>query len=123
MYRHNENRGLNGLKATRNLETMTDHGYILTNANVATMDPDISGPYGALQHTDIAVVNGLISWISTPADTPAKYKNLPRHDMDGRLITPALIDCHTHIVAGGNRAKEFEMRLQRSEERRVGKEC
>ncbi|PHQ98255.1 MAG: imidazolonepropionase [Marinosulfonomonas sp.] len=91
---------------------MTEHGYILTNATVATMDPDISGPYGLLQHTDIAIENGLICWIGAQEDTPAKYKNLPRHDMDGRLITPALIDCHTHIVAGGNRAKEFEMRLQ-----------
>ncbi len=91
---------------------MTDHGYILTNANIATMDPDISGPYGLLQHADIVVENGIISWIDTHADRPVKYKSLPQHDMNGRLITPALIDCHTHIVAGGNRAKEFEMRLQ-----------
>ncbi len=94
------------------METMTDHGYILTNATIATMDPDISGPYGLLQRTDIVVDNGLISWTGSQEDMPEKYKNLPQHDMGGRLITPALIDCHTHIVAGGNRAKEFEMRLQ-----------
>lgn len=91
---------------------MADHGYILTNATVATMDPNISGPYGMLQHAVIVVKNGIIDWLGIPADMPVKYEPLPQHDMDGRLITPALIDCHTHIVAGGNRAKEFEMRLQ-----------
>ncbi len=91
---------------------MTDHGYILTNATIATMDPDISRPYGLLQHADIVVENRYICWIGAQTDRPAKYKTLPQHNMGGRLITPALIDCHTHIVAGGNRAKEFEMRLQ-----------
>ncbi len=91
---------------------MTHSAYNLTNTTIATMDPDISGPYGLLQHTVITVENGGIGWVGAPDGLPERYKTLPRHDMNGRLITPSLIDCHTHIVAGGNRSKEFEMRLQ-----------
>ncbi len=91
---------------------MTHSAYILTNTTIATMDPDISGPYGLLQHAVIAVENGVIGWVGAAAGLPDRYKTLPKQDMNGRLITPSLIDCHTHIVAGGNRSKEFEMRLQ-----------
>ncbi len=91
---------------------MADHAYILTNATVATMDPDVAGSYGLLQQGAIVVENGVIGWVGTSADLPENFQPLHSHDMAGRLITPALIDCHTHIVAGGNRAKEFEMRLQ-----------
>jgi imidazolonepropionase len=45
------------------------------------------------------------------ADLPAHRAELPRHSVQGRLVTPALIDCHSHIVFGGDRAAEFEMRL------------
>ena len=41
-----------------------------------------------------------------------QYKRFPKHDLGHRLVTPALIDCHTHIVHGGNRAGEFELRLK-----------
>ncbi len=51
-----------------------------------------------------------IAWAGTTADLPRR--DLPVHDMGGRLVTPALIDCHSHIVFGGDRAREFEMRLQ-----------
>ena len=91
---------------------MTNCAYNLTNTTIATMDSDISGPYGLLQHAVITVENGAIGWVGAPADMPEGYKTLPSHDMNSRLITPSLIDCHTHIVAGGNRSKEFEMRLQ-----------
>ena len=91
---------------------MADHAYILTNATLATMDSNAPKPYGLVRHAVIVVKNGFISWLGNPVDMPAEYETLPRRDMAGHLVTPALIDCHTHIVAGGNRAKEFEMRLQ-----------
>ena len=52
-----------------------------------------------------------ILWAGPLADLPARHANLPRHSVQGRLVTPALIDCHSHIVFGGHRATEFEMRL------------
>lgn len=53
-----------------------------------------------------------VLWAGAEADLPAAHARAEQQDMAGRLITPALIDCHTHIVHGGHRAREFEMRLE-----------
>ncbi len=66
--------------------------------------------YGLIEKAAIEVKEGLISWVGPEADIPPELDQ-PGEDMGGRLITPALIDCHTHVVFGGNRAAEFEMRL------------
>jgi imidazolonepropionase len=60
----------------------------------------------------IAMSGGKIVWVGPDRDVPEDYSNWPRRDLEGRLVTPALIDCHTHIVHGGNRAREFELRLE-----------
>ncbi|MEM9577686.1 MAG: imidazolonepropionase [Pseudomonadota bacterium] len=73
---------------------------------------DIKSGYGLVEDAAIAVENGQISWVGRLQDCPDDIANLPKHDCEGRLVTPALIDCHTHIVHGGNRAQEFEMRLE-----------
>ncbi|HFQ15978.1 MAG TPA: imidazolonepropionase, partial [Rhodobacteraceae bacterium] len=52
-----------------------------------------------------------IVWVGAAGDLPGEYRPLDARDLGGRLVTPALIDCHTHIVFHGNRAQEFEMRL------------
>ena len=52
-----------------------------------------------------------VAWVGPQADLPAEYAELSRTSLGNRLVTPALIDCHTHVVFGGNRAVEFEMRL------------
>ena len=59
----------------------------------------------------IVVHQGLIQWIGNAADLPAEHAGLPRHDGGGALVTPGLVDCHTHLVYGGQRANEFAMRL------------
>lgn len=61
----------------------------------------------------IGVQNGKIAWIGAMGDLPGPAETLAGtvHDAGERWITPGLIDCHTHLVYGGNRAKEFEMRL------------
>ncbi|MFQ8432392.1 imidazolonepropionase [Amaricoccus sp. W119] len=80
--------------------------YILTNARLLTC---AEGPRGyALRDEEIAVQDGRIAAIG---DIPADFVAAERHDLGGRVVTPALIDCHTHIVHGGDRAREFEMRL------------
>ncbi|MBC2835241.1 imidazolonepropionase [Paragemmobacter straminiformis] len=80
---------------------------LLTDLTAATMQ----GGYGLLPDAAI-VMDGAIRWIGPRADLPAEYGALPHSALGGRLVTPALIDCHTHIVFGGNRAAEFELRLQ-----------
>jgi imidazolonepropionase len=79
---------------------------VLTRAVLATMDTPVAG-LGA-----VAIKDGLIDWVGPADDLPSAYAGAETLDMQGRLVTPALIDCHTHIVHGGNRAREFEMRLQ-----------
>lgn len=91
---------------------MTDNSYILTCANVATMNLDIPTGYGLLEAADIVVENGHISWVGKSTELPNTYTDLQPINLKNRLITPAFIDCHTHVVWGGNRAHEFEMRLK-----------
>ncbi|WP_164660037.1 imidazolonepropionase [Tropicibacter sp. Alg240-R139] len=81
--------------------------YVLLNARLATMDENSEG-YG-LTEGALAVREGRIEWVG--GDLPAEFADLPRRDAGGRLVTPSFIDCHTHIVFGGDRAMEFEMRL------------
>ena len=85
-------------------------GYVIAEATVATLS-DSAGGYGLIERATIAIDGGLIAWAGPAKELPAEFRALPCHDHAGRLITPALIDCHTHIVHGGNRAREFEMRL------------
>jgi imidazolonepropionase len=88
----------------------TDHEYLLINARIATMATGFE-PYGLINDGVIAVSNGKISWVGPASALPATYAGWIKQDVDGRLVTPGLIDCHTHIVFSGNRALEFEMRL------------
>lgn len=85
--------------------------FILTNMAAATMREGADEPYGLINKAALAVKDGLIDWIGDSDDIPAVYNDLPKTNMQKRLVTPALIDCHTHIVYGGNRAAEFEQRL------------
>ena len=76
-------------------------------ANVATMK---GGQYSVIENAAIGVRGGRIVWIGKAHDLPA-YQTQYEYDLGGGWITPGLIDCHTHLVFGGNRAGEFEQRL------------
>jgi len=83
---------------------------LLTDANLATMAAD--GPaYGAIQDGALAIAGGKIAWVGAASDLPEANITETR-SLAGRWITPALIDCHTHLVFAGDRAREFEQRLQ-----------
>ena len=89
---------------------MQQSSVVLTSLRAATMRSG-ADPYGLIEDAAIVLAGGKIAWIGAQADLPSDYAALPVRDMGGRLITPALIDCHTHVIHGGNRAAEFEMRL------------
>lgn len=80
------------------------------NAQIVTCE----GGYGLIENGAIAVADGYIAWIGKMSALTADPETLADEvfDADGRCITPGLIDCHTHLVYGGNRANEFEMRLK-----------
>ena len=83
------------------------------NGRLAKMTPG-DAPYGAVEDGAIAVAGGRIAWLGARGDLPGRPETLARriHDLSGHWLTPGLIDCHTHIVHGGDRAQEFELRLQ-----------
>src|SRR5438067_955419 len=83
------------------------------NGHLAKMTAG-AAPYGAVEDGAIATVEGRIVWVGARKDLPGRPEGLARevHDLQGRWLTPGLIDCHTHIVHGGDRAQEFELRLQ-----------
>ena len=84
---------------------------LLTNGTLATMERG-GQAYGLVPGGAVALDGGRIAWCG-PADAlPGDHAGWPRRDLEGRLVTPAPIDCHTHIVHGGDRAAEFEIRLQ-----------
>lgn len=84
--------------------------YVLTDLSSATMAAT-SGGYGLIKDAAIAVENEKIAWVGGRNDLPSKFAKTEQKPCEGRLLTPALIECHSHIVYGGNRAQEFEMRL------------
>jgi len=85
---------------------------VWVNARLATLVP--GSPYGSIEDGAIAVSGNHIVWVGNSAELPSEIKSGATHvhDAEGRWITPGLVDCHTHLVYAGNRAREFEMRLQ-----------
>ena len=82
---------------------------LLKNATIATMTNQDS--YGLIEHGALFIRDGKISWVGKGSEIPSELISSESKDLDGRLVTPGLVDCHTHILYGGNRSVEFEMRL------------
>jgi imidazolonepropionase len=86
---------------------------IWTNARIATLAVDAATPYGFVEDGALAVEDGRIAWVGPRAQLPAALARASvQHDLQGALLTPGLVECHTHLVYGGDRAAEFEARLQ-----------
>lgn len=83
---------------------------VLRQAKVATMRDEHG--YGLLEDAALVLDRGTIAWVGPRNDLPPECADAEHVSLDGRLVTPALIDCHTHLVFGGDRAREFEMRLE-----------
>ncbi|MEW5863424.1 MAG: imidazolonepropionase [Pseudomonadota bacterium] len=85
------------------------HDAVWLNAHLATMRAG-GAPYGEIRDGALAVAGGRISWIGPRAEWRGRARE--EHDARGAWITPALVDCHTHLVYAGSRAGEFEQRLR-----------
>lgn len=86
---------------------------LFINARIATMRESM-GAYGAIEDAALGISKGRIAFVGPMRDLPGQPKDLCNwvDNAENRWITPGLIDCHTHLVFAGNRATEFEMRLQ-----------
>lgn len=105
---------LHGAALPLSLKSMTTNwDSIWTHAHLATMEVDAQGKPITIADGAVAVKDGRIAWVGRMHDLlPAAISTAGEvHDLQGRWMTPGFIDCHTHLVYGGNRAKEFEMRL------------
>lgn len=82
------------------------------NARVACMTDESA--WGLIERGAIISDGGNIVWVGIEAECPSALMQrvTTRHDLGQRLLTPGLIECHTHLVYGGNRAREFEQRLR-----------
>ena len=119
----------NSSNTTDTMDSLIAFDHIIINANLATFSAqygfDINNdnqndsqntntPYGQLENGAIGIKGGKIAWIGAHTQVApylTHYQNKQITDADGHWITPGLIDCHTHIVYGGNRSNEFEARL------------
>src|SRR3954467_7640805 len=84
------------------------------NARLATMAPKLAadgGGLGELENAVIACRDGKLAFVGRAEDAPPVVDSVEIIDCGGRLITPGFIDCHTHLVYAGDRAREFERRL------------
>ncbi|PWG02701.1 imidazolonepropionase [Sphingosinicella humi] len=84
---------------------------LLTDCNIATMDPAVGAPFGAIEDGAIAIQDGRILRVGRRVEL-AGNRAKTVEPLGGAWVTPGLIDCHTHLVFGGNRAGEYEQRLQ-----------
>ena len=94
---------------------------LFTNARLATMEPD-TAPFGLIENGAVAIEGEVIVWRGPIHELPEEFRNAERSDLEGRLVTPGLIDCHTHVVFGGDRAREFELRLEGASYEEIARE-
>jgi imidazolonepropionase len=83
--------------------------HVWFNARLATLAGD---GLGIVEGGAIAAKDGRIAFAGSAKDLPTGWDAAERSDCEGRWITPGLVDCHTHLVYGGDRADEFELRLK-----------
>ena len=88
---------------------MASWDLLLTDAHIATLRHR-EADYGMIENGALAIADGSIAWLGRHEQLPSRDAAVTR-SLDGRWLTPALIDCHTHLVFAGDRAAEFEQRL------------
>lgn len=88
---------------------MADWDLLLVDARIATMQAGRNA-YGLIEQGALAIRDETIAWVGPADQLPNKLAEETR-TLNGRCVTPALIDCHTHLVFGGDRGNEFEQRL------------
>ncbi len=89
---------------------MTVFDRVWTEANLCTMDPRGGDPLGVIEDGLVAAQEGRIAWVGPRAAFRGEARETTR--LGGAWIIPGLIDCHTHLVFAGDRAREFELRLE-----------
>jgi len=77
---------------------------------------------GPVPVCDMAVEDRRIAWLGPAGQAPADFREAPSRDLHGALVTPGLVDCHTHLIHGGQRADEFALRLAGADYETIARE-
>src|SRR5262245_60517622 len=99
-----------GVDSTRQLDPR-DTVRLWVNGRLATFDPEVPAPYGLRDGWALATRGDTITAVLPPDSPEVRHFHGPVTDLAGRWVTPGFIDCHTHLVFGGSRAAEWELRL------------
>ncbi len=94
---------------------MAESSLLITNiGRLVTMDPreGREGPLGIVRGAAVRVRDGRIVWVGSSAELPDIRSHERVIDAAGRAVLPGLVDCHTHLVHGGSREEEFDLRSQ-----------
>ena len=92
------------------MKTLWRHAHLVT---LAESGVTLAGSgYGEIERGALLTQDDRIAWVGADDALPPDIQVDAEHDLGGALVTPGLVDCHTHLVYGGQRAREFEQRLQ-----------
>lgn len=92
------------------MSSTTQPPRVWRHARLATFAP--GRPWGWIDDGALVTTGDRIAWVGADVDLPASFRSTDETDLQGALVTPGLVDAHTHLVYGGDRAGEFELRLQ-----------
>ena len=96
----------------RHSATLMSNDAVCSDINLATLSKQLPASYGAIKDAALVVRAGRVAWLGPRESMPVDIGgDSSRYSGAIRWVTPRLVDCHTHLVYGGNRAKVFEMRL------------
>ena len=107
------------MESTLNQVRTNDWEQVFTNANFITFDPQRDAGWGWVRQGALAVQDGKIAWLGESANLPSIDSSPEVIDLQGQLVSPGIVDCHTHLVFGGNRADEWEQRLEGASYREI----
>ena len=99
----------------RNQSVEVAWDLVVTNCRIGTMDNKLNSPYGAIASDGaLGVSCGILVYVGSTSGLPQEARSSAKKEIDlgGKWVTPGLIDCHTHVVYGGQRAAEWELKLK-----------
>ncbi len=100
------------LECTLNQIQTNQWDQVFINGDFVTLDPQVDAQWGLLRQGALALSQGNIVWRGKSSDLPPLDESVEVVDLAGQLVSPGIVDCHTHLVFGGSRATEWQRRLE-----------